>query len=112
MTFWELNAVFLATALGALAVAALLGRVRARHLGAIALAVLVLWALTAVFDNAMIASGLFDYGHESLGGVYVGLAPLEDFAYPLGAAILLPALWLILTAPRRRPGPRGGDPAP
>lgn len=97
MTFWELNAMFLGSGLGVLALAALLGRVRARHVAAIGAAVLALWVLTAVFDNVMIASGLFDYGHQRLGGVYLGLAPLEDFAYPLGSALLLPALWLILT---------------
>ncbi|MBD4645807.1 C50 carotenoid gamma-cyclase subunit beta CrtYh, partial [Xanthomonas citri pv. citri] len=35
----------------------------------------------------------------------------EDFAYPLGSALLLPALWLLLTSRRadrrgRRPGRR------
>lgn len=65
--------------------------------------------LTAVFDNVMIAAGLFDYGHELLLGVYVGQAPVEDFAYPLGSALLLPALWLLLTS-RPRAGRRGRRP--
>lgn len=101
MTFWELNLVFLGMAAAVLALAALTGRLRARHAGAVLAATGVLWVLTAVFDNLMIASGLFDYGHHRLGGVYLGLAPLEDFAYPLGAALLLPGLWLLLTGPRR-----------
>lgn len=49
--------------------------------------------LTAVFDSVMIAAGLFGYRPQALSGVYVGLAPIEDFAYPLAAAVLLPALW-------------------
>lgn len=102
MTFWELNAVFLGLALGVLLAAALAGRVRARHVGAILLATAALWVLTAVFDNVMIASGLFDYGGHALAGVRVGLAPIEDFAYPLGSALLLPGLWLLLTGDRRR----------
>jgi lycopene cyclase domain-containing protein len=64
-----------------------------------------LLALTAVFDNAMIAAGLFGYSPETLLGPAVGLAPLEDFAYPLAAAILLPVLWRRLSpAGRRQPG--------
>ena len=62
-----------------------------------------------VFDNVMIAAGLFDYGHELLVGAYVGQAPVEDFAYPLGSALLLPALWLLLTS-RGRAGRRGRRP--
>ena len=104
MSFWQLNVVFLGLALAVLAAAALAGRVRRPHQTALASTVAVLWACTAVFDNLMIASGLFDYGHELLAGVYVGLAPLEDFAYPLGSALLLPALWLLLTGRRDRCG--------
>lgn len=49
--------------------------------------------LTAVFDNVMIAAGLFHYAPEHLLGISIGLAPIEDFGYPLAAAILLPAVW-------------------
>ncbi|WP_415854643.1 lycopene cyclase domain-containing protein [Sinomonas sp. G460-2] len=52
--------------------------------------------LTAVFDNVMIAVGLFRYRTDTLAGLTVGLAPLEDFAYPVAAAVLLPTLWLWL----------------
>lgn len=57
----------------------------------VAAAALVL--LTAVFDNLMIAVGLFDYSSAHISGIRIGEAPLEDFAYPLAAVILLPALW-------------------
>ncbi len=65
------------------------------------LAAAVLVVLTAVFDNLMIAAGLFDYDWENMSGLRLGRMPLEDLAYPLGALLALPGLWL-LTAPRRR----------
>ncbi|MDX2375731.1 lycopene cyclase domain-containing protein [Microbacterium sp. LRZ72] len=68
-----------------------------RRMAASALAAGVLIVLTAVFDNVMIAVGLFHYPDEHLSGLRIGLAPLEDFAYPVAAAFLLPALWVLLT---------------
>lgn len=99
MTFTLINLLFLS-----LATAVLLAvRARSRRRGlplaswqALALATAVLFALTAVFDNVMIAAGLFDYGREQRLGILLGLAPIEDFAYPLGAVLLLPALWLLM----------------
>jgi len=61
-----------------------------------------LFVLTAVFDNVMIGSGLFHYAPEHLSGVRIGLAPIEDFAYPLAAALLLPSLWTVLGRRRSR----------
>ena len=57
-----------------------------------------LCALTAVFDNAMIAAGLFTYPEELISGIRVGLAPIEDFAYPIAAAFLVPAVATLLGA--------------
>ncbi|GAA3059414.1 MULTISPECIES: lycopene cyclase domain-containing protein [Actinomycetes] len=71
-----------------------------RLMPAAALAGFVLVLLTAVFDNLMIAVGLFSYAEESISGLRLGLAPIEDFAYPVAAVILLPALWTLL-GPRR-----------
>ena len=64
-----------------------------------ALTACVLFVLTAVFDNVMIAVNLFTYPNEHLSGIRVGLAPLEDFAYPLCAAFGLPALSALLDPP-------------
>lgn len=72
----------------------------ARRMGASLVAAVVLFALTAVFDNAMIAVGLFGYPPEHLSGLRIGLAPLEDFAYPLCAAFGVPAVACLL-----RPSP-------
>ncbi|MCZ4066663.1 lycopene cyclase domain-containing protein [Microbacterium sp. H37-C3] len=64
-------------------------------------AAVVLVLLTAVFDNVMIAAGLFTYPEEHLSGIRIGLAPLEDFAYPLCAAFLVPAVATLLEKPKR-----------
>lgn len=58
---------------------------------AVTAAVLVL--LTVVFDNVMILADLFQFDHDQLIGVYLGVAPIEDLSYPLCTAILLPAVW-------------------
>lgn len=100
MTYLQLAAwVLAATVLLSIALVLLAGR-RGPHLGAVALTVLVLLALTAVFDTIMIASGLFHYADPQLLGIHIGLAPLEDFAYPLAGALLLPTLWAALRARR------------
>ena len=52
--------------------------------------------LTAVFDNVMIAPGFMVYSDAHVTGITIGLAPLEDFSYPIAGLILLPALWLLL----------------
>lgn len=57
---------------------------------------LALFVLTAIFDNVMIGLDLFYYNPAQISGVRIGLAPLEDFAYPLVCALVLPALWLFL----------------
>jgi lycopene cyclase domain-containing protein len=71
-----------------------------QRMAASALAAGVLVVLTAVFDNLMIAAGLFTYPDEHLSGLRVGLAPVEDFSYAVCAAFLVPAVFVLLT-PRR-----------
>ncbi|UFU03282.1 lycopene cyclase domain-containing protein [Ruania suaedae] len=71
----------------------------------IALLALVLVVLTAVFDNVMIAADLFGYADQHTVGVSVGLAPIEDFAWPLVAALLVPALWSLTGRLARRSPP-------
>lgn len=56
----------------------------------------VLFVLTAVFDNAMMAAGFFDYGAGHISGIRLGLMPIEDFLYPLAGALLLAGLWQVL----------------
>lgn len=73
--------------------------------GSIGLSAIVLLILTAVFDNLMIAAGLFTYAPDLTLGIQLGAVPLEDFSYPLAAVLVLPGLWLLLsrdTAQRRK----------
>jgi lycopene cyclase domain-containing protein len=102
MTYIQLAACFLAAAVVAALVLSLLARRRGAvpHLGAIALTVLALFILTAVFDTIMIGTGLFHYSGAHLLDVHIGLAPIEDFAYPLAGALLLPSLWAVLRVRR------------
>ena len=81
-----------------LVVAATVRRPRfAARMAASAIAAVILLALTAVFDNVMIALDLFTYPPEHLSGLRIGLAPLEDFSYPLCAAFAVPAVYTLLT---------------
>ncbi|WP_394553957.1 lycopene cyclase domain-containing protein [Agromyces sp. MMS24-JH15] len=94
MTYLALCAVFVAVATG---VAAFAWRRAPRgHAAALAIAAGALVALTAVFDTVMIAAGLFTYADGTTTGLVVGLAPIEDFAYPLGVLLLMSALWNLL----------------
>ena len=103
MTYWLLNVCFLAPAALVLALALLRrrrsGNSNRTFLLRLAGTAAVLLLLTAVFDNLMIAVDLFGYNPERISGAFLGLAPLEDFAYPLAAVLVLPALWELL-APR------------
>ena len=100
MTYLLLNLPFLAmTAVGVLLTASRPGF--GRRMTASAIAATVLIALTAVFDNVMIAAGLFTYPEGLISGMRIGLAPIEDFAYPLCAAFLVPAVFVLLSRPRR-----------
>ena len=53
----------------------------------------VLLVLTAIFDNVMIWAELVGYGEEQRLGLQLGLVPVEDFFYPVFAALVIPALW-------------------
>jgi lycopene cyclase domain-containing protein len=50
-------------------------------------------AMTAIFDNLIIASGIVDYDYEKTLGIRIVLAPIEDFAYTLVALVLVPSLF-------------------
>ena len=91
MTYWALNAIFLA-------VVAVLAIVARRRLSwpALGLTLAVLLAMTAVFDNVMIGVGLVAYNESLISGAFIGIAPLEDFAYAIAAVVGLPSLWVLL----------------
>lgn len=108
MTYWLLNAVFLGIVAVVVAVA-VFRRLPVRW-AAVAGAMVVVLAMTAVFDNVMIAVGLVGYDPTRISNVFVGIAPVEDFAYAIAAVLLLPALWSLLP-PRRRGARRPVDAA-
>ena len=53
----------------------------------------ILLLLTAVFDSIIIAVDLVAYDTSKILGVYIGRAPMEDFAYTVAAILLVPYLW-------------------
>lgn len=79
-------------------------RARRDHWLAAGIAAGALIVLTAVFDSLMIHADLFYYAGEFISGMRIGLAPIEDFAYPIAGVLLLPVLWRIFA--------RGEDDAP
>lgn len=104
MTYLQLAALFLAAAaLGGICLT-VASRRQGPRVTAVVLTIVILFALTAIFDTVMIATGLFHYSPDHLLGVHIGLAPIEDFAYPLAGALLLPALWTVLRVRRRARG--------
>lgn len=96
MTYWDVNFIFLGLAALVLIVAVVLRKPGPLFWGALGASTVLLFVLTAVFDNLMIAAGIMTYTDQNISGVQVGLAPLEDFAYPLAGVLLLPGLWLLL----------------
>ncbi len=53
----------------------------------------ILLLLTAVFDSIIIWAGIVGYDPHKILGLYVGLAPIEDFFYAILAAVIVPAFW-------------------
>jgi lycopene cyclase domain-containing protein len=49
--------------------------------------------MTAIFDNFIVGSGIVAYNPDTLSGAFIGFAPIEDFAYTLVAAVLIPLTW-------------------
>ena len=95
MTYIALNAAFIAISVVVLAIAVLTRRLTRESALAIIGTTAIVFIMTAVFDNLMIAVGLFEYSSAHTSGLRIGLAPLEDFGYPLAGALLLPALWAL-----------------
>lgn len=104
MTYTLLNAAFLAV-VALVAIAAVVAR-RAPRWRAVGLAAVLLLAMTAIFDNAIIGTGLVAYDDSLISGLRIGLAPIEDFAYTIAALVLLPSVWELL---RRRPAHHNKD---
>lgn len=105
MTYWLLNLPFLAV-VAVVALAAILAR-RAPRWRAVGLTAIVVLLLTAVFDNVLVGVGIVGYDRDLISGVFVGVAPVEDFAYAVAAIVMLPSLWALLGGSRRTRPPEG-----
>ena len=101
MTYWGLNAIFLAV-VAAVAIVAVVSK-RGPRWASVGLVLGVVLLMAAVFDNVMIGVGLVGYDEQKISGAFIGLAPLEDFAYAIAAVVLLPSLWT-LTGPSTSSG--------
>lgn len=105
MTYAQLNTVFLGLAVWAAVIAAVVASRRGAKvtkyvLGALGITLVVMLVTTAIFDNVIIGVGLVAYDPSTLMGVFIGIAPEEDFDYSIAAVILLPALWTALGTKR------------
>ena len=60
---------------------------------AVVVTLVVLLALTAVFDNAIVGFGIVGYDPQKILGIRIGTAPIEDFMYALLAAAVVPTIW-------------------
>jgi lycopene cyclase domain-containing protein len=100
MTYWALNSLFLSV-VALVAIAALVSR-RAPRWIAVVISLGILLVFTAIFDNVLIGLGFVGYNRGLISGVFVGRAPLEDFAYTVAAVVLLPSLWTLLGRKRDR----------
>lgn len=91
MNYLVLNASFLAASLFALLL------VPRNRWPAYLVAILPMLALTAIFDNLIIAAGIVAYDVSKISGLFIGLAPIEDFAYTIAAVLIVPSVWSAMT---------------
>ena len=63
------------------------------HWSTLCYTLVALLLMTAVFDNFIVGSGIVAYDPSLLSGVFIGFAPIEDFAYTIVAAVLIPMTW-------------------
>ncbi len=70
---------------------------------------IALLVMTGVFNNVIVGLGIVAYDDALVSGARVGLFPVEDLAYSIGAALLLPSCWVLLERPRGRAHDRARD---
>lgn len=68
----------------------------------VGLTLLATTVLTAIFDSVIVGTGIVAYDSTKILGVMIGLAPVEDFAYTIAAALLIPAVWILLGKRKNR----------
>ena len=103
MSYWGLCLIMMAIA--AVGVGLLVATGARPGWRAVLIGLVVLLALTAVFDSAMIAVGLVAYDPDTLLGIHLGPTPIEDFSYAVVAGVGAPVLFSWLR--RNRPDEEG-----
>lgn len=68
---------------------------------AAAATVILVFLIAIAGDNFIIGNGIVAYHAEKLAGAYLGVAPIEDFAYTIASVILVPAVWLLAKRGRK-----------
>jgi lycopene cyclase domain-containing protein len=53
----------------------------------------ILFVLTTIFDSIIIWANIVGYDPQKILGLYVGMAPIEDFFYAILAIIIVPTFW-------------------
>jgi lycopene cyclase domain-containing protein len=96
MNYLVLNAAFIAASLFSLLL------VPKNRWPAYIVAMVPMLALTAVFDNLIIASGIVAYDATKISGLFIGLAPIEDFAYTIAAVLIVPSVWSAMTRRKKK----------
>lgn len=87
MTYLLLNTFFVVISLIIFIV-----RVKRSRWATYGVSMLLLLLMTAIFDNAIIASGIVAYDESKISGLMIGLAPIEDFAYAIVAVLAVGAI--------------------
>jgi len=54
---------------------------------------LSLIVMTAVFDSMLVHLDIIAYTQSMISGIRIGYAPVEDFAYPILATLIIPFVW-------------------
>ena len=62
---------------------------------------LAMLLVTLIFDNVIIALGIVGYNVNKLSGFYLGLAPIEVFAYTVVSVVLVASIWHKMTGNKK-----------
>jgi len=53
----------------------------------------ILLVMTAIFDSLIVSSGIVAYTESNYLGIFIGKAPIEDFAYTIAGMMLITYIW-------------------
>lgn len=92
MNYLALNAVFMLMAFVILNVV-----IRKSPWKIISWTLLIMVLVTLIFDNLIVALGVVDYDTDKISGVFLGLVPIEDFAYTVVSVLAVSSIWHLMT---------------